>query len=92
MVDPVTSSRLNVPSRAFLANALREHREFNASLEENKLRIYKDINVGVAVALEGGLIVPVIKNADVKSVTQISAELEELANAFTRKASMSSHP
>jgi len=62
-----------------LANALREHREFNASLEENKLRIYKDINVGVAVALEGGLIVPVIKNADVKSVTQISAELEELA-------------
>ena len=62
-----------------LANALREHREFNASLEENKLRIYKDINVGVAVALEGGLIVPVIKNADNKSVTQISAELEELA-------------
>jgi pyruvate dehydrogenase E2 component (dihydrolipoamide acetyltransferase) len=62
-----------------LANALREHREFNASLEENKLRIYKDINVGVAVALEGGLIVPVIKNADNKPVTQISAELEELA-------------
>jgi len=62
-----------------LANALREHREFNASLEENKLRIYKDINVGVAVALEGGLIVPVIKNADNKSVTHISAELEELA-------------
>lgn len=62
-----------------LANALRERREFNASLEENKLRIYKDINVGVAVALEGGLIVPVIKNADNKSVTQISAELEELA-------------
>lgn len=62
-----------------LANALRDHREFNASLEGNKLKIYKDINVGVAVALEGGLIVPVIKNADLKTVTQISAELEELA-------------
>jgi len=62
-----------------LASALREHREFNASLEGNKLRIYKDINVGVAVALEGGLIVPVIKNADNKSVTQISVELEDLA-------------
>lgn len=62
-----------------LASALKEHREFNASLEGNKLKIYRDINVGVAVALEGGLIVPVIKNADTKTVTQISAELEELA-------------
>ena len=62
-----------------LANALRNHREFNASLEGNKLKIYKDINVGVAVALEEGLIVPVIKDADLKTVTQISAELEELA-------------
>ena len=62
-----------------LAKALAEYREFNASLEGNKLRIYKDINVGVAVALEGGLIAPVIKNADVKTVTQISAELDELA-------------
>lgn len=62
-----------------LASALKEHREFNASLEGNKLKIYRDVNVGVAVALEGGLIVPVIKNADTKTVTQISAELEELA-------------
>ncbi|MEM1702660.1 MAG: dihydrolipoamide acetyltransferase family protein [Zestosphaera sp.] len=71
-----------------LASALRDYREFNASLEGNKLRIYRDINVGVAVALEGGLIVPVVRNADTKTVFQISAELEELAKK-AREGSLS---
>lgn len=62
-----------------LVSALKEYREFNARLEDSKLKIYRDINIGVAVALEGGLIVPVIKNADTKTVIQISTELEELA-------------
>ncbi len=62
-----------------LAQALREYREFNARLEDNKLRIYGDINIGVAVALENGLIVPVIRNADEKTLTQINNELKELA-------------
>ncbi len=60
------------------ALALREHPRLNARFEGNSIVINSEINVGVAVAVEEGLFVPVIKNADAKDLAQISAELKSL--------------
>ena len=69
-----------------IARALQDHPIMNSSLIENEIVIWEDINIGVAVALEdgleGGLIVPVIRNADQKSLHEISLE----AHALVEKA------
>ena len=61
------------------AEALRRHPEVNASWGENVIRRYGRVHVGVAVAVEDGLITPVVRDADRKGVAQISAEVRELA-------------
>jgi pyruvate dehydrogenase E2 component (dihydrolipoamide acetyltransferase) len=61
-----------------VASALREHRIMNASLDGEQIKVFEDVNVGVAVAAEKGLIVPVIRNADEKSLTEISSVLQTL--------------
>lgn len=63
----------------FVAKALTEFPLLNCSVEDNKI-IYKHyVNIGVAVALDNGLVVPNVTDADKKSLTQISAELRDLA-------------
>jgi pyruvate dehydrogenase E2 component (dihydrolipoamide acetyltransferase) len=61
------------------AEALRENPTVNATLRDGNIRVYDDINIGVAVSTEKGLVVPIIRNADKKQLAQISSELEELA-------------
>ncbi len=61
------------------AKALKEHSLINSTLEDNKIRIFEDINIGVAVAAPQGLIVPVIHNADQKSLKEINTAINELA-------------
>ncbi|GLW64022.1 hypothetical protein Arub01_22660 [Actinomadura rubrobrunea] len=61
------------------ATALREHPDVNVSFTEESLLRHKRVHIGVAVAVEDGLVVPVIKDADRKSVSQIGAETRELA-------------
>jgi pyruvate dehydrogenase E2 component (dihydrolipoamide acetyltransferase) len=72
-----------------VALALREHPEVNVSYVDDSsttMLIHDRINVGVAVAAESGLIVPVIADADTKTVTQIGAEAKRLvALAAERK-------
>lgn len=58
--------------------ALRRHRWVNASLQGAEIRLRRAVNVGVAVALDGGLIVPVIHNADRLGLGEISARLDDL--------------
>lgn len=60
------------------ARAILEHPLANASLQGSEIHIFGDVNVGVAVSVEGGLIVPVIRNADRKALPQISSELKQL--------------
>jgi len=60
------------------AKALAEHPIINSTLENEKIKIFADINVGVAVATEGGLIVPVIYNADRKTLEEIASALKRL--------------
>jgi len=47
-------------------------------LERDQIKIFADVNVGVAVATEKGLVVPVVRNADKKEVREISLALKEL--------------
>lgn len=61
------------------AAALRKHPQVNTSWMGDKVRYYSHIHIGMAVAVEDGLLVPVIQFADQKSFTQISSEAKELA-------------
>ncbi|WP_433462825.1 dihydrolipoamide acetyltransferase family protein [Spirillospora sp. CA-128828] len=62
-----------------VATALREHPAVNVSYTEENLLFHKRVHVGVAVAVADGLVVPVIRDADRKSVSQIGQETRELA-------------
>jgi pyruvate dehydrogenase E2 component (dihydrolipoamide acetyltransferase) len=67
-----------------VAMALREHPRLNARWEEKVIRILPEVHIGVAVALEDGLVVPVVRNADRLSIVEISrllAALSEKARA-----------
>lgn len=59
--------------------ALQENPLFNSSLQSGELIIYKSINIGVAMAAEDSLFVPVIKNVQDKNLRQISAEIKEMS-------------
>ena len=61
------------------AHALRQHPRMNTSLEGNVIHMHNDIHVGLAVALDEGLIVPVVRDADKKSLKDIAAEAKTLA-------------
>jgi len=63
------------------AMALKQFPKFNASVDmKNKQIIYKNyINIGIAVDTEQGLLVPVVQNVDKKSLTQLSVELNGIA-------------
>ncbi len=61
------------------AHALRQHPRMNAYLEGDIIRANSDIHVGLAVALDEGLIVPVVRDADKKSLKDIAAEAKTLA-------------
>lgn len=61
------------------AAALRKHPKVNVSWMGDKIRSYSHIHIGVAVAVEDGLLVPVIRFADQKSFTQISAVVKDLS-------------
>ena len=61
------------------ALALKKVPAANASFTETALRMYKDIDISVAVATPTGLITPIIKHADQKGLAQISSEMKDLA-------------
>ncbi|RYY84461.1 MAG: pyruvate dehydrogenase complex dihydrolipoamide acetyltransferase [Chitinophagaceae bacterium] len=67
------------------AMALRKHPAVNSSWMGDFIRTYQHIHIGVAVAIEDGLIVPVIRFADQKSLSQIGAESKELAGKARNK-------
>jgi pyruvate dehydrogenase E2 component (dihydrolipoamide acetyltransferase) len=62
-----------------VATALKEHPLINSTLADDQIKVFEDINVGVAVATENGLVVPVVHNADRLAATEISSVVKELA-------------
>lgn len=63
-----------------VALALVQHRACNAWFQDDHIRYWNEVHIGMAVAIEDGLITPVIRNADVKSLREIGAESRELAS------------
>ena len=62
-----------------VAMALKKHPKVNSQWTEDKIRINHHVHVGVAVAVEDGLVVPVVKFTDQQSLTQINAAVKDLA-------------
>ena len=62
-----------------VANALGEHPRINATLTDEGIHRLSEINIGVAVALEDGLVVPVVRNADKERLSEISEQVKNFA-------------
>ena len=68
------------------AAALRQHPACNAWWQDDRIRYWNDVHLSMAVAIEDGLITPVIRHADRKTLREIGAEARDLADrARTRK-------
>lgn len=67
------------------AQALRQFSRFNASYVDGQVECYSRINVGVAVAADDALLVPVVFDADRKTLAEIAAETRRLADAARRR-------
>jgi pyruvate dehydrogenase E2 component (dihydrolipoamide acetyltransferase) len=68
-----------------VAVALKQHPNVNSSWLEDKIRYNEHVNIGVAVAVEDGLLVPVVRFADGKSLSHISAEVKDFAQRAKSK-------
>jgi pyruvate dehydrogenase E2 component (dihydrolipoamide acetyltransferase) len=85
-LDPELKISVNDVIIKVAAAALIQHPEVNASFQEKFVRYYEHADIGVAVAIEEGLITPVVRSADQKSLSEIAAEVRELAErARSRK-------
>ena len=85
-LDPDLKISVNDIIIKVAAAALRQHPEVNASFQGNFIRYYEHADIGVAVAIEDGLITPVVRSADQKALSEIAAEVRELAErARSRK-------
>ncbi len=78
-LDPENKVSINDFVIKVAAVALMQHPAVNSSFQEKAVRYYERADIGVAVALENGLITPVVRSANTKSVGQISREVKELA-------------
>ena len=68
-----------------VAIALKQHPDVNSSWLGDKIRYNEHVNIGVAVAVEDGLLVPVVRFADGKSLSHISAEVKDFAQRAKAK-------
>lgn len=84
-LDPDLKISINDIIIKVTAAALMQHPEVNASFQEKFVRYYEHADIGVAVAIEDGLITPVVRAADLKSLSQIAAEVRELAERARSK-------
>jgi pyruvate dehydrogenase E2 component (dihydrolipoamide acetyltransferase) len=84
-LDPDLKISINDIIIKVAAAALIQHPEVNASFQEKFVRYYEHADMGVAVAIEDGLITPVVRAADQKSLSQIATEVRELADRARSK-------
>ncbi|HKO61532.1 MAG TPA: pyruvate dehydrogenase complex dihydrolipoamide acetyltransferase [Pyrinomonadaceae bacterium] len=79
-VEPDLKLSINDIIIKVAAAALVQHPQVNASFQDKTVRYYDRADIGVAVAIEDGLITPIIRSADQKSLTQIAGEVRDLAD------------
>ena len=68
-----------------VAVALKKHPVVNSTLVDDAIKVFGEVNLGVAVDVEGGLIVPVIRHAEKKSLIEIASALTELADKARKR-------
>jgi len=68
-----------------VASALEKYPQLNATFEEDEIRIWKDVNIGIAVSLEDGLIVPVLRGANKLDLFEIASQASELVTKAREK-------
>jgi pyruvate dehydrogenase E2 component (dihydrolipoamide acetyltransferase) len=83
-VAPVKVSFNDIVVKA-VAIALKQHPAVNSSWQGDKIRFNEHTNIGVAMAVEDGLLVPVVRFADGKSLSHISAEVKDFAGKAKAK-------
>jgi pyruvate dehydrogenase E2 component (dihydrolipoamide acetyltransferase) len=71
---------------ALVANALKEYPRINGRTEENEIRLYHAINLGIAVSIDDGLVVPVIHQCDTRPLVELAEILEELSKKARSKS------
>ncbi len=86
--DSDKDKRLSVNDFIILAcaKALKDVPTANASWTDSAIKLYNNVDISVAVAIEGGLITPIIKNADQKDIVKISTEMKDLAKRARENA------
>ena len=83
-ISPVKVSFNDLVIKAAAA-ALKKHPAVNSSWLGDKIRYNNEVNIGVAVAVEEGLLVPVVRNADLKTLSQIAGEVKDLGGKAKSK-------
>ena len=78
-LDPELKISLNDIIIKVAAAALMQHPQVNASFQDKAVRYYEHADIGVAVAIEDGLITPIVRATDQKSLGEIAAEVRDLA-------------
>ena len=84
-LDPELKVSINDVIIKVAAAALMEHPQVNASFQEKIVRYYEQADIGVAVAIEDGLITPIVRGANHKSLGAIAAEVRDLAERARQK-------
>jgi pyruvate dehydrogenase E2 component (dihydrolipoamide acetyltransferase) len=84
-LDPDLKLSINDIIIKVAAAALVAHPQVNASFQEKAVRYYERADIGVAVAIEDGLITPVIRSADQKSLSEIAGEVRDLAERARKR-------
>ena len=78
-LDPDLKITINDIIIKVAAAALMQHPQVNASFQDKVVRYYEHADIGVAVAIEEGLITPIVRAADQKSLSEIAVEVRDLA-------------
>jgi pyruvate dehydrogenase E2 component (dihydrolipoamide acetyltransferase) len=84
-LDPELKLSINDIIIKVAAAALIAHPQVNASFQEKVVRYYERADIGVAVAIEDGLITPVVRAADQKSLSEIAREVRDLAERARKR-------
>jgi pyruvate dehydrogenase E2 component (dihydrolipoamide acetyltransferase) len=84
-LDPELKISLNDIIIKVAAAALMQHPQVNASFQDKVVRYYEHADIGVAVAIEEGLITPIVRAADQKSLSEIAAEVRDLAERARKR-------
>ena len=79
-LDPELKISINDIIIKVAAAALMQHPQVNASFQDKVVRYYEHADIGVAVAIEEGLITPIVRAADQKSLSEIASEVRDLAD------------